>query len=192
MAAGRHARPLALLEGIRRALPREAIIVNDLALINGWMDRYFEVYEPGAFIYPKGSYALGFGLGAALGARLGAPGKPVVLFCGDGGFMYAAAELATARRYGLNLPVVVFNNSSYGILEQMQKQKYGAAFEVELNSPDFVQLAAAFGLPGVRVERFEEVPRALAAALEAPSATVIEVTEPLPLPSLPKLVPPRR
>ena len=79
----------------------------DRVPFNFWMDRYFEVYEPGSFIYPKGSYALGFGPGASLGAKIGAGEKPVALFGGDGGFLYAAAELATAARYRLALRITL-------------------------------------------------------------------------------------
>ena len=95
---------------------------------------------------------LGFGFPTALGAAVGAPGRRVLAVTGDGGFGWNMQELSTARKYDLPVTLVVFNDGHFGNVRAIQKGQFGYEVGVDLRNPDFVKLAAAFDIPGVRVD----------------------------------------
>ena len=171
-----------LVHTLRTALPRDAIIVSDLTVAAYWCRRLLDIYEPRTFIYPWGFCTLGFGLPAAIGAKVARPERPVVVLCGDGGFMFNCQELAAAVQYDLPLVVIVFNDSAYGVLRPQQEVRYGGAHEVDVVNPDFVALAGAFGVDGCRVDSIEQLGPTVAKAIEADRTTLIELPGTLPWP----------
>jgi acetolactate synthase-1/2/3 large subunit len=100
----------------------------------------------------------------------------VVAVCGDGGFMFTATELATAVQHGVNITVIVFNDSGYGWIRFMQDMQYGRRIQDDLVNPDFVKFAESFGIKGVRTSSPEDLHSALPSMLATDSPTVIEVT----------------
>ncbi|MCX6031548.1 MAG: thiamine pyrophosphate-binding protein [Chloroflexi bacterium] len=160
---------------MQAVLARDAIVVNDAALVNAWTARYLPTCTPRSFLFPNGFAALGFGLPAALGAKVACPERQVVVVCGDGGFLFTAQELATAVQYGLNVVVMIFNDNSYGSIARLQRTYFGPTFAADLVNPDFVRLAEAFGAWATRASTPEEVGAALAAALRANRPALIEV-----------------
>jgi acetolactate synthase-1/2/3 large subunit len=163
-----------LLETLRAALPREAIVVCDQTGINYWMEWHFPVYAPRTFLYPVGSATLGYGVPAALGARVACPAPPVVAVVGDGGFMFSVNELATAVKYRMPVVILVVNDGRYGAIRYLQEGLFGLSGETELANPDFVALARAFGAEGERVE-VETLGAGLARALARPGPTLLEL-----------------
>jgi acetolactate synthase-1/2/3 large subunit len=104
------------------------------------------------------------------------PERQVVALCGDGGFMFSCQELVSAAALGLNLPVIVFNDGSYGSVRENQAKRYGARHPgVELLTPDFARLAEACHARGVLVHEPDELPSALTTAFAADRPTLIEV-----------------
>jgi acetolactate synthase-1/2/3 large subunit len=102
---------------------------------------------------------------------------------GDGGFLYACGDLATAVHYGINVVTIVFNDQAFGSTKSDQQRNYqGRIVETDLTNPDFVKLAEAFGAKGARANP-EGLDRALREALDAKQPVVIEVP-------IPTLVPP--
>ena len=119
---------------------------------------------------------LGFAFPTALGIKVGNPDRAVVALCGDGGFMYAVADLATAVQYGIDVVAVVFNNRQYGASKGDQDRRFGRrVIGTELHNPDFVRLAESFGARGVRVERLEDISEAVQEAIGGRRPTVVEV-----------------
>jgi acetolactate synthase I/II/III large subunit len=135
-----------LLEAVRAAVPREAVTAWDMTILAYWAAAHFPVYEPRTFLYPLGSGTLGYAWPAALGASLAA-GGPTLAVAGDGGFDYGLAELAAARQHGLDAVLLLVDDGGYGILREYQRDSFGETFSVDLAQPDFVALAAAFGVP---------------------------------------------
>lgn len=173
--SGHREKELQLIEDLREVLEPDAIVANDMTIPTYWTGRYFKVYKPRTFLYPYGSTTLGFGLPAAIGAKMAYPDRQVIALCGDGGFMFTCQELATAVKYEARLPVLIFNDKSYGVLKDFQKLRYGRSFEVDLHVPDFVKFAEAFGARGVRLESPSELKLALKEALNTDLTTVIEI-----------------
>jgi thiamine pyrophosphate-dependent acetolactate synthase large subunit-like protein len=164
-----------LIETLRRALPDDAIVVNDQTGINYWMEWRFPVLAPRTFLYPVGSATLGYGVPAAIGAKIARPDRPVLCVVGDGGFMYSVNELATAVKYRLPVVFLVMNDDRYGAIKWLQQALFeGRWGEADLANPDFPALASAFGARGERVT-VDTLSRALAAAFAAGGPTVLEL-----------------
>ncbi|MBI2883158.1 MAG: thiamine pyrophosphate-binding protein [Candidatus Methylomirabilis oxyfera] len=164
-----------LLADIRRAMGSNAILANDSTMATYWTRRYFEVYEPGTFLWAMGSGTIGFGLPAAIGAKLAKPESQVLALCGDGGFLYSCQELATAVKHRLAIVIVLFNDSAFGVVDYAER-KAGQLFGDEaLCNPDFVALAKSCGADAVRVDSLERIAEVIEKALAHNRLTVVEV-----------------
>jgi acetolactate synthase-1/2/3 large subunit len=167
-----------VLATLRDALDDDAVVVNDMTKISYEAMSTFPAREPGTFLFPRGFGTLGFSPPAAFGAAVG-DDRQVVALVGDGGFMFTVQDLATAVKYDLPVPVVVLNDESYGVVRDTQIRDYdGRTSGVDIQNPDFVDLARAFGAAAERVDVGEvetELPAALSAAFDRDGPTVIEV-----------------
>lgn len=166
---------------IRKSLDDDAIIVSGVTNIGYWSHFAFQVKKPRTYLTASYSATLGFAFPTALGAKVAAPDKTVVSLSGDGGFMYALPDLATAVQYGINVIALVFVDNAFGALLSDQKTRYRErVIGTELKNPSFAQLAELFGAKGIKAnpDRLEE---ALAEAQDTHRPTVIEV----PIPTLP-------
>jgi acetolactate synthase-1/2/3 large subunit len=137
----------------------------------------FPMHEPGSFHFPRGYGTLGFSPPAAFGAGIGTD-RQVVALVGDGGFLFTVGDLATAVQYDLGVPIVLLNDDSYDILEDVQRQQYGRTMATDIENPDFVDLAESFGAAATRIELASvetELPAALDAAFDRDRPTVIEI-----------------
>jgi acetolactate synthase-1/2/3 large subunit len=166
---------LDLLDGLRSALPRDAIIADDLCLPGYWSPLALEVFEPRTLLHPGMFGTLGYALPAAIGAHIGRPDRLAVALCGDGGFLFSSQELATAVQQRVNLVAVVFNDGAYGALKLYQDRLLrGRRIGVDLHSPDFARLAEAFGAHGTRLRGSDELARAVGEAVQRGGVNVIE------------------
>lgn len=164
-----------LLDGLRSALPRDAIVADDLCLPGYWSPLALEVFEPRTLLHPGMFGTLGYALPAAIGAQIGRPDRLAVALCGDGGFLFSGQELATAVQQRVNLIAVVFNDSAYGALKLYQDRlRRGRRVGVDLHSPDFARLAEAYGAHGTRLRTSDELARAVADAVQRGGVNVIE------------------
>lgn len=164
------------LAALRRAIPRDGIIVNDMTMMSYLATVRYPAYEPRSFFSPTGYATLGFALPAAIGAKVARPETTVVAVCGDGGFQYTMEELAVAIQHNIGLPIVLFNDSTYTAVKTAQAREQGSRFfGVDLVNPDFVKLAAAYGIGGVRAESPEALERAVREAAGRDRPTIIDV-----------------
>ncbi|MBI4338958.1 MAG: thiamine pyrophosphate-binding protein [Chloroflexi bacterium] len=172
-------RQVAALQGIREAIPAEGFVVAGITNLGAWAAIAYDVLKPRTFITSSYMGTLGYAFPTSLGVKVGNPERPVVALCGDGGFMYAVGELATAVQYGINVVAVVFNNHRFGASNRDQHLRFGGrSVGTELVTPDFAKLAESFGALGVRVPRLEDSPDAIRQAIRANRPTVIEVELP--------------
>ena len=163
------------LDALRAALPRDAIVSADMSVFWGDMIGSFPLYEPRTMLFPWGMGTLGFGIPAAVGAKLARPDRPVVAIVGDGAFMFTGSELATAVQENLNIPIVVVNNESYGMIKRQQLDRFGDAAAVDLVAPSFTRLAEAYGAYAATAGSPADLAAGLENALAADRPTVIEV-----------------
>jgi len=163
-----------LLDAIREVLPKNTIVAAQ-SIAGHWARYALPMYEPSSFLFANTFGSMGFAFHAAIGAKIACPDKPVVAFCGDGGFMFGCGELATIAHYRLNIPIVVFNNGGYKILNNTQRKRYGRTIGTELTNPDFVKLGESFGFRACRANGSSELMSALRDALSADGPTMIEV-----------------
>ncbi|SIO08345.1 acetolactate synthase-1/2/3 large subunit [Singulisphaera sp. GP187] len=176
--AARPARPEWLIETLRAVLPDAIPVFSDACEMGYRLHTDWTSYGPRRLFYPSNYITLGWGFPAALGAAVAREGAPVVSVSGDGGFLMTAQELATATRYQLPVIAIVHNDSSYGAIKNIQKRVHEERYlDVELNNPDFLKLADAFGVPAARANDAAALREAVTAALERQGPTLIEVPD---------------
>jgi thiamine pyrophosphate-dependent acetolactate synthase large subunit-like protein len=149
---------IAFLEAVERALPPDAGLVCDMCIPGYWLGGFHRTAAPRRLSYPLGWGTLGCAFPQGLGAALGGTG-PAVSISGDGGFLYACGELATAAQERIPLTAVIVDDGGYGMLRFDQDLKGDPHEGVDLHTPDFVALARSFGVRADSVdglgERFE-------------------------------------
>ena len=167
---------LAYLDVIRAALPADGIITTELSQVGFTSYFGYPVLAPRTYISEGFQGTLGFGFPTALGVKAAHPQTPVVCITGDGGFMFAAQELASAAQEKINLITLVFNNSAYGnVLRDQQTGFGGRIIGAALRNPDFRAFARSFGVEAHRVESPEALAPVLARALKAQKPVLIEI-----------------
>lgn len=154
-----------LIAQLRKALPRNGILVTDSGLHQGIVRRHFDVLAPRGLILPSDFQSMGFGLPAAIGAKLAAPERPVVALIGDGGFAMSGMEMLTAIREKIPLTVVVVNDGRLNLIRMQQFSEFGRSKCVDILNPDFGSFAAAVGAGYALVDgNAEDVLRSAVAA----------------------------
>jgi acetolactate synthase-1/2/3 large subunit len=164
-----------VMADLRAALPADAITVTDAGSFGQWPQRYIEFERPNSYISPTLG-CMGSGVPSAIAAKLAHPERVVVAHAGDGGFLMTGQEMATAKQYGAQIIVIVYNNRGYNSIRMHQEAQYpGRLYGTELINPDFAALGAAYGAVGLKVARDEEFLPAFKKALVADRPALIEV-----------------
>jgi acetolactate synthase-1/2/3 large subunit len=159
---------------LRASLPEDGILVNEFTQVGYMSQSAFPVYRPRSYITPGYQGTLGYGFPTALGARVANPRTPVLSISGDGGFGWALSELSTARKFGIGLVTVVFNDQAYGNVRRAQAEQFdGRILGSELLNPDFVALAESFGVRGARATTPGELEGLLRETLGADAEPVL-------------------
>jgi acetolactate synthase-1/2/3 large subunit len=167
-------RPERLFRMVGEEMADDAVVVGDTGHVGAWSARHLRLSGGQSIVRAAGS--LGWGLPAALGVKCAVPGREVICLTGDGGFFYHVAELETARRYGINVIVVVNNNTS---LNQEQFLWDTSADDQDKNwrfhDTDLVAVARGFGCHGARVDDPDDFGAALDKARASGLPAVIDV-----------------
>ena len=160
---------------VRDALPDDAIITNGAGNYAGWVGRFFQFRDRGTQLAPQGG-SMGYGFPAAIAAKLRHPERTVVAFAGDGCFLMAATEFATAMQRQVPVVVIVVNNRMYGAIRAHQERAYpGRPVGTDLHNPDFADFARSFGGFGAIVEKTKDFPAAFERAMAAKCPAIIEL-----------------
>ncbi|MEZ4619525.1 MAG: thiamine pyrophosphate-binding protein [Caldilineaceae bacterium] len=167
---------LGYLKVIRDELGEEGIFVDELTQV-GFASRItYPTYHPRTFISTGYQGTLGYGFPTALGVKVARPTAPVIAVTGDGGFMFAVQELATAVQHRIGLVTLLFNNNQYGNVQQMQRELYGnRVIASDLHNPDFVRMAESYGAQAFRVTALDELRRAIRQGFATDLPTLIEI-----------------
>jgi acetolactate synthase-1/2/3 large subunit len=164
-----------ILRSLRAGVPEDAILVSGMTQIGYYSRPFWPVYQARTYLTSSYSGNLGYAYPVALGAKVARPDRAVVSVSGDGGFMYNAQEMATAVQHKINVVAVVFNDDAYGNVARDLDESWGGQFGAALVNPDFVRLAEAFGVRGLRAKEPTEVGRLVREAVQMDRPVLIEV-----------------
>lgn len=170
-----------LCKDLNSVIPDNAIIVADTGWSATWASTMFRLKPSQMFMRAAGS--LGWSYPASLGAKCGAPERPVICFCGDGGFYYHMTEMETASRYGINTVTVINNNSRLNQCIPYVQEAYTNTDDnfndyrenVTFQKNSFASIAESFGIKGIRVEKPEEIIPTIEMGLKLKEPVIIEV-----------------
>ena len=153
----------------------KALVVTDVGQHQMWEAQYYKHDYPRKLLTSGGAGTMGFALPAAMGARMACPDDEVWVVVGDGGFQMTACELATCAQEDIKVNIAIINNGFLGMVRQWQQFFYGGRYvATPIKSPDFVKLADAHGLKGIRVTKREEVQAAVEAARSFKETCIID------------------
>jgi acetolactate synthase-1/2/3 large subunit len=160
---------------VTEATGNQAVLVTDVGQNQMMGVRYFKFNRTRSVVTSGGLGTMGFGLPAAIGAKFGAPDRVVCLFVGDGGLQMTIQELGTIMQTNVDIKIILLNNDYLGMVRQWQelffKERYS---ETEMMNPDFIQIAAAYRIPGKSVSRREELDDAVREMLETKGPYLLE------------------
>ena len=152
-------KPQSVIETLYKLTGGDAIITTEVGQNQMWTAQFFPFDKPNTFISSGGLGTMGFGFPAAIGVKCAFPDKHVVDIAGDGSIQMNIQELATAAQYKINVKIVLLNNGYLGMVRQWQELFYEKrySFTDMTYAPDFVKLAEAFGVVGLRATKPEDV-----------------------------------
>jgi acetolactate synthase I/II/III large subunit len=167
--------PAEAMGWLRDELPGDAIVAFDAGAFSGWPQRFLSFGRPGRVVAPI-SGSMNYGLHAGIAASLVHRDRIVVVCVGDGGFTMGESELATARRYGARIVILLFNNGQFGSVRVHQERRYpGRTIGMDLTNPDFVMLAGSYGAHAERVDRTAAFAPAWTRAIASGTTALIEL-----------------
>jgi acetolactate synthase-1/2/3 large subunit len=171
----------ALLKRLSELAP-DAVVACDVGQHQMWVAQHWRLDDPRKHLTSGGLGAMGFGIPAAMGVQManidaGQPDARVVCVSGDGSILMNIQELATLRRYGLPVKIVLLDNQALGMVRQWQELFFDKRYsEIDLSdNPDFVAIAQAFGIEALHIERADQVDGALQALLDAKGPALLHV-----------------
>jgi acetolactate synthase-1/2/3 large subunit len=164
-----------IVKSLRAGMPENAILVAGMTQIGYYSRPFFPTYEARTYLTSSYSGNLGYEYPVALGAKVACPTRPVIAVIGDGGFMYNVQELATAVQQKINVIAVVFNDNAYGNVARDLDETWGGAYGAALHNPDFMKLADAFGVHGMRAKEPTQVGALVRDAIQLDRPVLIEV-----------------
>jgi len=172
--------PQLVIRKIYEVTQGEAIIVTGVGQNQMWSAQHYCYDKPNSLISSGGLGTMGFELPAAIGAKVGCPDTTVWCIAGDGGFQMTIQELATIAQEKVAVKIAIINNGYLGMVRQWQELFYGRRYvATPLSGPDFVKIAEAYGIPGLRVRHKEEVVPAIEQAMAERGPFLIDfVVEP--------------
>ncbi len=168
--------PKEFLQKLSERMPADVNICADVGQNQIWTSRY-HFKKGGRFLTSGGMGTMGYSLPCAIGAKMADESRVTLAVCGDGGFQMNMMELATAVQYGVDVKVVVFTNTRLGMVRELQTKGYNdRQIAVFLDgSPDFVKLAAAYGIPAIRVTDKKSEDKAIEMLAEEKGMLLCEV-----------------
>jgi len=167
--------PQFVVRQVYEATRGQATIVTGVGQHQMWAAQHYRYDYPNSLISSGGLGTMGFGLPASMGAQIGRPNATVWCFDGDGSFQMTIQELATIQQERLPIKIAILNNGYLGMVRQWQDLFFDKRYvATPLSGPDFVKVADAYGIPGIKVKHRDEVAPAIKKAMEEPGAFLID------------------
>ena len=164
-----------VVRAVSDATHDEAILVTDVGQNQMMSARYFRYKEPRSIVTSGGLGTMGFGMPAAIGATFGRPDRTVCVFMGDGGFQMNLQELGTIMEQQAPVKMIMLNNNFLGNVRQWQAMFFNRRYSfTPMLNPDYLQIAAAYGIPARRVMTREELREAVNEMLSTDGPFLLE------------------
>lgn len=167
--------PQRLVHDVREAMPEDGIVCLDNGMYKIWFARNYRTHVANTLLLDNALATMGAGLPSAMMASMLYPDRRVLAVCGDGGFMMNSQEMETAVRLGLNLVVIILNDSAYGMIRWKQAVDGFEDFGMRFGNPDFVLYAEAYGAKGSRVTSVEALVPTIEAAFAGGGVHLLDV-----------------
>jgi len=167
--------PQRLVHDVREAMPEDGIVCLDNGMYKIWFARNYRTHVANTLLLDNALATMGAGLPSAMMASMLYPKRRVLAVCGDGGFMMNSQEMETAVRLGLNLVVIILNDSAYGMIRWKQAVDGFEDFGMRFGNPDFVRYAEAYGAKGTRVTSVEALVPTIEAAFAGGGVHLLDV-----------------
>lgn len=169
--------PRQFIEKLSAAMPANTTVVADVGQNQIWAATSYKLKPGGRFLTSGGMGTMGYSLPCAMGAKMACPDRTSLQICGDGSFQMQFMEMATCVQYGVNVKIVVMTNNRLGMVRELQDIGFdGRKVSVFLDgSPDFVKLAAAYGIPSMRVTDTRSMNKAIEALAGDDKLMLVEV-----------------
>ncbi len=168
-------RPQYIIQELSNILNGEGIVVSEVGQNQMWTAQWYRFRKPRSWLTSGGLGTMGYGFPAAIGAQCARPGETVFDIAGDGSFQMNIQELGTVAHTGLPVKVAILNNMYLGMVRQWQELFYDRRYSyTELPPVDFVKIASAYGIDGMRVDAAEDVGPALRAAIDTDGPFVLD------------------
>lgn len=155
-----------ILHSIDKLSSEETIVISDVGAHKVSIARTYQPKNANKFIISNGLASMGIALPGSIGAKLACPNDSVICITGDGGILMNFAEVETAKRLGLSFVIIVLNDSTLKIEQEMMNKKFGKSYGVTFTNPNFVQLATSFGIKGERANNLVEFENIIKRALK--------------------------
>ncbi|KAI8324123.1 acetolactate synthase [Martensiomyces pterosporus] len=174
----RDLKPQSVIAELNRQLEHQkdnTIITTGVGQHQMWAAQYYRWRSPHTFVTSGGLGTMGFGVPSAIGAKVGAPDKTVINIDGDGSFSMTAMEMATSAQYNIGAKQLLLNNNFQGMVKQWQDLFYDQRYShTPMRNPDFVKLAEAMGVRGMKVTNLNDLPAAIEEFLKEPGPVMLE------------------
>jgi len=169
-------KPQYVIEVLNKLTKGDAIITTEVGQNQMWAAQFYKFNEPRRLLTSGGLGTMGYGLPAAIGAKLAFPEKTVIDVAGDGSIQMNIQELATARQYNAPVKVAILNNGYLGMVRQWQELFYNKRYSATVMevTPDFVELARAYGAVGLRAKTKDEVEPVIKEALATDNLVIMD------------------
>lgn len=169
-------KPQHVIEEISRITGGEAIVTTEVGQHQMWAAQYYGCKHPRSFLTSGGLGTMGFGFPAAIGAQLAQPERTVFCIAGDGSFQMNIQELGTIMTYDLPIKIALLNNNALGMVRQWQEIIYQERYSHTIweKAPDFIKIADAYHIKGIRVEEPGAVSGAIEEAIAHPGPVFME------------------
>jgi acetolactate synthase I/II/III large subunit len=168
--------PQYVMQQLSEVTRGEAVVVTGVGQHQMWAAQFYRFKEANSWLTSGGLGAMGFEVPAALGAKVGRPDKTVWSVAGDGGFQMTMCDLATAVENNIDVKFAILNNGTLGMVRQLQDLFYNHDFVATIYSgnPDFVKIAEAYGITGIRVTDKAQVAPAIQQAMDTPGPVIVD------------------
>ncbi|NEU29816.1 acetolactate synthase large subunit [bacterium LRH843] len=174
---GETIKPQQLIEMLHDVTKGDAIVTTDVGQHQMWSAQFYRFNKPNRLVTSGGLGTMGFGFPAAIGAQFAEPETPVIAITGDAGFQMTAQEMSILQELNLPVKIVIVNNASLGMVRQWQQLFHGERYSNSLFpiQPNFVKLAEAYDIKGIRVDAKSDLRAALEEMMAHPGPVLMDI-----------------